>query len=448
MGGANCRTSDAGAAALVTTPSSGRLRVVIIGGGFAGLAAARALRHAAADVTVVDRTNHHLFQPLLYQVATAMLAPSDISVPIRWILRSVRNARVVLGTVTKIDLTRRVIVLDESGDELAYDRLIVAAGMRNQYFGHDEWEAHAPGLKSLDDALRVRRRFLMAFERAETAPSEAERRQWLTFVVVGGGPTGVELAGMLPEVATAFRSEFRQIDPTSLRVILLEGGPRLLAAFPPALSDRAKRDLESLGVEVRLQAVVSAIDDDGVVLANGERIEAREIFWAAGIAASPLTADLQAPTDRSGRVLVSPDLSVPGQPEVFVVGDIAAIPREGGGWVPGVAPTANQTGRHAARMILADLAGQPRSPFQWFNKGDLATIGRRRAVATVAGVNVAGTLAWLLWLFVHVLYLVGFRNRLSVLLQWGYAYLTFQRGVRLITGSDTDEYPAVAHHRP
>lgn len=447
MGGAHCGAAGAGTAAIVTSDTRGRLRVVIIGGGFAGLAAARTLRHAAADVTVIDRTNHHLFQPLLYQVATAMLAPSDISVPIRWILRSVRNARVVLGTVTKIDLARRVVVLDESGDEIPYDRLIVAAGMRNQYFGHNEWETHAPGLKSLDDALRVRRRFLMAFERAETAASEAERRQWLTFVVVGGGPTGVELAGMLPEVATAFRSEFRRIDPTSLRVILLEGGPRLLAAFPPPLSDRAKRDLESLGVEVRLQAVVSAIDEDGVVLADGERIEAREIFWAAGIAASPLTTDLQAPIDRAGRVLVSPDLSVPGQPDVFVVGDIAAIPREGGGWLPGVAPTANQTGRHAAKMILADLTGRPRSPFKWFNKGDLATIGRRRAVATVAGVNVAGTVAWLLWLFVHVLYLVGFRNRLSVLLQWGYAYLTFQRGVRLITGSDTDEYPAAVHHR-
>lgn len=417
-----------------------RLRVVIIGGGFAGLAAARALRHAPVDVTLIDRTNHHLFQPLLYQVATAMLAPSDISVPIRWALRHVRNCTVLLGDVKRIDPARRVVVVDADAREIPYDRLILAAGMRNQYFGHDEWEDHAPGLKSLDDALRIRRRFLLAFERAEATRDPDMRRRWLTFVVVGGGPTGVELAGMLPEVAQAFRREFRSIDPTTLRVVLLEGAPRLLSAFDPVLSARAQRDLEAMGVEVRTGAMVTAIDEHGVSLADGTRIEAEEIFWAAGIAASPLT-DAFGPRDRAGRVLVSADCSVPDHPEVFVVGDLAAIKTPAGTWIPGVAPTANQTGAHAAAMIRADLDGRPRSAYRWFNKGDLATIGRHKAVARFGSVNVTGYVAWLLWLFVHVLYLAGFRNRLSVLLQWAYAYITFQRGVRLITGSDTGEYP-------
>lgn len=417
-----------------------RLRVVIIGGGFAGLAAARALRHAPVDVTLVDRTNHHLFQPLLYQVATAMLAPSDISVPIRWALRHVRNCTVLLGDVKRIDPDRRVVVVDADAREIPYDRLILAAGMRNQYFGHDEWEDHAPGLKSLDDALRIRRRFLLAFERAEATRDPDMRRRWLTFVVVGGGPTGVELAGMLPEVAQAFRREFRRIDPTSLRVVLLEGAPRLLSAFDPVLSARAQRDLEAMGVEVRTGAMVTAIDEHGVSLADGTRIEAEEIFWAAGIAASPLT-EAFGPRDKAGRVLVNADCSVPDHPEVFVVGDLAAIKTPAGTWIPGVAPTANQTGAHAASMIRADLDGRPRSAYRWFNKGDLATIGRHKAVARFGSVNVTGYAAWLLWLVVHVLYLAGFRNRLSVLLQWAYAYLTFQRGVRLITGSDTGEYP-------
>jgi NADH dehydrogenase len=417
-----------------------RLRVVIVGGGFAGLAAARALRHAPVDVTLVDRTNHHLFQPLLYQVATAMLAPSDISVPIRWALRRVRNCTVLLGDVKRVDPERRVVVMDADARELPYDRLILAAGMRNQYFGHDTWEEHAPGLKSLDDALRIRRRFLLAFERAEATRDPEMRRRWLTFVVVGGGPTGVELAGMLPEVANAFRREFRRIDPTTLRVVLLEGAPRLLTAFDPALSDQARRDLEAMGVEVRTSTTVTAIDQHGVALADGTRIEAEEIFWAAGIAASPLT-EAFGPRDKAGRVLVSPDCSVPGRPEVFVVGDLAAMQMADGRWVPGVAPTANQTGAHAAEMIRRDLAGQPRRPYRFFNKGDLATIGRHKAVARFGSVNVTGYLAWLLWLVVHVLYLASFRNRLSVMLQWAYAYLTFQRGVRLITGSDTGEYP-------
>jgi NADH:ubiquinone reductase (H+-translocating) len=422
------------------TAAAPRLRVVIVGGGFAGLAAARALRRAPVDVTLIDRTNHHLFQPLLYQVATAMLAPSDISVPIRWALRAVRNCSVLLGDVKHIDPERRVVVVDSDAREIPYDRLILAAGMCNQYFGHAEWEEHAPGLKSLDDALRIRRRFLLAFERAEATRDPEMRRRWLTFVVVGGGPTGVELAGMLPEVAHAFRREFRSIDPTSLRVVLLEGSSRVLSAFDPALSARAQRDLEAMGVEVRTGAMVTAMDQHGVSLADGTRIDAEEIFWAAGIAASPLT-EAFGPRDKTGRVLVSPDCSVPTHPDVFVVGDLAAIQAPDGRWIPGVAPTANQTGAHAAAMIRADLVGRPRSPYRWFNKGDLATIGRHKAVARFGAVNVTGYAAWLLWLFVHVLYLAGFRNRLSVLLQWAYAYLTFQRGVRLITGSDTGEYP-------
>jgi NADH dehydrogenase len=417
-----------------------RLRVVIIGGGFGGLAAARALRTQPVDVTLIDRTNHHLFQPLLYQVATAMLAPSDISVPIRWALRKVRNCRVLLGDVKRIDVERRVVIVDADQREIPYDRLILAAGMRNQYFGHDEWEDHAPGLKSLDDALRIRRRFLLAFERAEAAKSDEQRRRWLTFVVVGGGPTGVELAGMLPEVAHAFRREFRAIDPTTLRVVLLDAAPRLLSAFDPALSERARRDLEGMGVEVRTGTTVTSIDQHGVVLGDGTRIEAEEIFWAAGIAASPLTEVLE-PRDKAGRVLVEPDCSVRGRPEIFVIGDLAALQAKDGRWIPGVAPTANQTGAHAAAMIAADLRGEPRRPYRWFNKGDLATIGRHKAVARFGSMNVTGYLAWLMWLFVHVLYLAGFRNRISVMLQWAYAYLTFQRGVRLITGSDTGEYP-------
>lgn len=422
------------------TPTPVR-RVVIVGGGFGGIAAARALRHEDVEVTVVDRTNHHLFQPLLYQVATAMLNPSDISVPIRWLLRRVRNASVLLGEVARVDLDRRVVVLADGGRELPYDRLVVAAGMANHYHGHDAWEAQAPGLKSIDDALRIRRRFLLAFERAEAAEHEEERRAWLTVVVVGGGATGVELAGMLPEVARALRREYRRFDPRSLRVVLVEGGPRLLGGFDEALAARAARDLRALGVEVRLDTRVTAIDDDGIAFADGSRIAAREVFWAAGVRAAGITDSLGVPRDALGRVLVAPDLSVPGHPEVFVVGDAAAIPRPGGGWLPGVAPVANQTGAHAAAMIRADRRGAARRPYRWFDKGDLATIGRHRAVAEFAGVRVTGSLAWLLWLFVHVLYLAGFRNRMSVLFQWAYAYVTWQRGARLITGTDTGEFP-------
>ncbi len=418
---------------------SARPRVVVIGGGFGGVTAARALRRAPVDITVLDRTNHHLFQPLLYQVATATLAPSDISMPIRRILRRVPNATVLLAEVEGIDPGRRVVRLARGGD-VPYDYLVLAAGARHSYFGRDDWEPTAPGLKSLDDALEIRRRFLLAFERAERSDDAAERAEWLTFCVIGGGATGVELAGMLPEVAKNVRRDFRRIDTTKLRVVLLEGGDRLLPAFDPALSARAQRDLEALGVEVRLRSIVTGIDEDGVLVGD-RRIPAREVFWAAGNVASPLTRDLGVPLDRAGRVIVAPDLSVPGHPEIFVIGDAAAVQRPDGRPVPGVAPAANQMGAHAAATIRADLAGRPRRPFRYFDKGDLATVGRHKAVAQFGPFKVGGYLAWFVWLFVHVLYLAGFRNRLSVMLQWAYAYLTFQRGVRLITGRETGEYP-------
>ncbi|HEU4630850.1 MAG TPA: NAD(P)/FAD-dependent oxidoreductase [Gemmatimonadaceae bacterium] len=411
-----------------------RPHVVIIGGGFAGMHAARRLAGAPVDVTLVDRTNHHLFQPLLYQVATATLTPSDIAVPIRWMLRRQRAATVLLGEVDAVDLEARRVRLDGGREELTYDFLIVATGARHSYFGHDDWEPLAPGLKSLEDALEIRRRFLLSFERAEKCDDPAERRALQTFVIVGGGPTGVELAGMLPGIAReAFRDDFRRIDTRDTRVILLEGGPRLLAAFPEELSARALRDLEELRVEVRLGSVVTRIEPDAVYVGD-ERIATRSVFWAAGNAASPLVRTLGVPVDRAGRALVEPDLSVPGHPEVFVLGDAAAVKQPDGQLVPGVAPAAMQMGRAAADNVRRTLRGEPRQPFHYRNKGDLATIGRHKAVANFGRLRVRGTLAWLLWLFVHIMYLVGFRNRISVLLSWAYSYFTYQRGVRLITG--------------
>ena len=416
---------------------TGRPHVVIVGGGFGGLNAARALKRADVDITLVDRTNHHLFQPLLYQVATAVLAPSDITIPIRYVLRRQRNVTVLMADVKAIDPDARTLYLDDEHRPLAYDYLIVAAGARHSYFGHDAWEDDAPGLKSIADAYETRRRFLTAFEQAEKATSEAERQAWLTFVIVGAGPTGVEMAGIIPDTAAAFRKDFRRIDTCTVRVLLVEGGPRVLAAFPEQLSEEARRDLEELGVEVRLRSIVTQVDADGVTIgdpaAGGERIAAHTVFWAAGNAASPLGRQLGAPVDRAGRVQVGEDLAVPGHPEVFVIGDMAAVTSEGKP-VPGVAPAANQMGNHAARMIRASLAGEPRHPFQYRNKGDLATIGRHKAVARFGRFKLEGYFAWFLWLFVHIMYLVGFRNRLSVLLQWTYAYFTYQRGVRLISG--------------
>lgn len=430
-----------------------RPRVVIIGAGFGGLYAARAFHDASVDLTVIDRTNHHVFQPLLYQVATATLAPTDICAPIRWLLRNQRNAEVLLAEAESIDPVRHVVHCAD-GMELNYDYLIIAAGARHSYFGHPEWESIAPGLKSAEDALELRRRWLSAFERAERLVDlegwEDEARANLTFVIVGGGPTGVELAGMLPTIARhALPPDFRHIDPASARIVLVEGGPRLLPTFPEDLSERAKQDLESLGVEVRLNQRVVNVSDQGVDIAGepAEHIEARTILWAAGNTASPLGRSLGAPLDRMGRVFVNDDLSVPGHPEIFVVGDLAVLMTDGKP-VPGVAPAAIQSGKAAAKNVLRSIRGEGRGPFRYFNKGDLATIGRWRAVAVMAGRHLTGALAWWAWLLIHIMYLAGFRNRLSVLLEWGYSFFTYQRGARLITADLPRRDPPPAKARP
>jgi len=415
-----------------------RTRVVIIGGGFGGLNAARALARAEVEVLLIDRTNHHLFQPLLYQVATTSLAPSEITAPIRWVLRAQKNVTTLLGTVEQVDRRNRAVRVKGEPDPIHYDYLILATGTRHAYFGHDEWEKWAPGLKNVEDARRIRKRFLLAFERAEWEEDPGARQALLTFVVVGGGPTGVELAGVLPEMCrVAFRPDFRRIDTAKVRVILVEGGPRILPAFPESLSARAQRDLEKLGVEVRTNTLVTHIDEQGVDVGS-ERIASQSVFWAAGNAASPLGKTLDVPLDRVGRVLVEPDLSVPGDPRVFVIGDLAAAKLPDGTFVPSVAPAANQMGHHAARNIRALIAGEPSRPFTYLNKGDLATIGRHKAVASFGGgrIRIAGYFAWFTWLFVHIAYLVGFRNRISVLLQWAYNYVFFERGVRLITETE------------
>ncbi|HKH94178.1 MAG TPA: NAD(P)/FAD-dependent oxidoreductase [Gemmatimonadaceae bacterium] len=414
-----------------------RPRVVIIGGGFGGLYAARALKRDAVDVLVLDRTNHHLFQPLLYQVATATLAPTDITAPIRWLLRRQANAAVLMEEVVHIDVDRRVVETS-GGREHGYDYLIVAAGARHAYFSHPEWEALAPGLKSIDDAIELRRRILSAFERAEATDDPEERAASLRFIVVGGGPTGTELAGMLPTIARhALGHDFRRIDPSTARVVLVEGGPRILATYPEGLSEHARRDLTNLGVEVRTNTIVSEIGPHHVV-AGGERIHAHTILWAAGNAASPLGRELHTTLDRAGRVQVEPDLSVPGRREVFVIGDLAATTTDGKP-VPGVAPAAMQMGAHAAKNIRRDLEQRDRIPFRYRNKGDLATIGRYRAIADFGRFQLTGSLAWWFWLFLHIMYLAGFRNRLSVLVEWGYSYFTYERGARLITGAGWEE---------
>jgi NADH dehydrogenase len=415
--------------------ATARPRVVIIGAGFGGLYAARVFRGADVDVTVVDRTNHHLFQPLLYQVATATLAPSDIAAPIRWLLRHQANTEVLLGAVSSIDPNARRVRLTD-GAELAYDYLIVATGANHSYFAHPEWEPLAPGLKSLDDAIEIRRRFLLAFERAERETDPAAQGALLTFVIVGGGPTGVELAGMLPTIARfALPKDFRHINAAAAKVILVEGGPRLLPAYPEDLSRHAAKDLEELGVEVRTNCIVTNVGPAYVDM-GGERLVAHTVFWAAGNVASPLGGQLGAPTDRAGRVQVNADLSVPGHPEIFVIGDLAAM-YTAGKMVPGVAPAAIQSGKTAARNILRSIRGEGRAPFRYRNKGDLATIGRFKAVGVIAGLHLAGWTAWWGWLLVHIMYLAGFRSRLSVLLEWGYSLLTYQRGARLITGRES-----------
>jgi NADH dehydrogenase len=404
---------------------------VIVGGGFGGLSAARALRRAPVDITLLDRTNHYLFQPLLYQVATGVLSPADIAMPLRVLLRSQPNARVLLADVTSIDLSGRTVSADEGRLRIPYDYLVVATGSRHSYFAHPEWEALAPGLKTLDDAREIRRRFLLALERAEKSSDPVEQDALLTFVIVGGGPTGVELAGILPTLAReGFRRDFRRIDPSDVRVLLLEGGPRLLSAFPDALSAHAYQDLQELGVQCRTGTIVTRVTPDAVYIGD-ERIATRTIFWAAGNAASPLIRAMKVPTDRAGRAIVEHDLSVPNHPNVFVVGDAAAV--EG---VPGLAAAANQMGDHAAAMIARTLKGQPRFPFRYRDKGSLAVIGRGRAVADFGRLRFTGVFAFLTWLFVHLLYLAGFRNRLAVMLEWGYAYFTYRPSARLITEDD------------
>lgn len=409
------------------------IHVVIVGGGFGGLYAARALRRSGVHVTVIDRRNHHLFQPLLYQVANAVLSPADIAAPIRHILRRHERTRVLLGEVVDVDTAARAVVLAD-GRRVRYDFLIVATGATHHYFGHPEWEAFAPGLKTIEDATTLRRRFLLAFEAAELETDAEARRALLTFVVIGAGPTGVEMAGAMAEAARkTLADDFRHFDPTQARVILVEGGPRVLAAYDEALSAEAERALRDLGVEVRTGSVVTGVEADAVWIGE-ERIPTRHVVWAAGVTASPLGAKLGAPTDRVGRVRVEPDLSLPGRPEVFVVGDLAAFPAPDGGLLPGIAPVAMQQGRAAARNLVRTLRGEPREPFRYRDKGSMATIGRWRAVAQLGGARFSGAVAWLLWLFIHILYLSGFRNRLVVFTEWAWSFFTWQRGARLITG--------------
>jgi NADH dehydrogenase len=408
--------------------------VVIIGGGFGGLTAARALNGAPVRVTLLDRRNHHVFQPLLYQVATAGLSPGDIASPIRWILRRQRNVRVLLGEANAIDVETRHVILDEG--VIPYDYLIVATGATHAYFGHDEWRTIAPGLKDLDDALTIRRRVLLAFEQAERQQSPRELRRLLTFVVIGGGPTGVELAGALAEIARqTLRNEYRTFDPSAARVILLEGGPEILTAFPKELRENAMNDLYRLGVEVRTKALVTKITPTVVEIGN-EKIEVGTVLWAAGVGASPLGASLGTPRDRAGRVIVEPDLSIPGHREVFVIGDLAAYTHQDGKLLPGVAPVAMQEAKYVAGAIESDLRKEPRDGFHYRNLGNLATIGRAAAVADFGWIRFSGWIAWMLWLLVHIMMLVGFRNRVVVFTQWAWAYFTRQRAVRLITGAD------------
>ena len=423
-----------------------RPRVVVIGAGFAGLNAAKALANASVDVTVVDRKNHHTFQPLLYQVALAVLSPAEIASPVRTVLRRAKNIEVLLGEVTGFDLQKRLVRLDgiDLGSaraasaragvvDLPYDYLIVAAGATHAYFGHPEWEEFAPGLKTLEDATEIRRRILLAFETAERELFAGRTPPPLNFVVVGAGPTGVELAGAISDIAGRhLTKEFRSIDPRRSRIILLEGGPRVLPAYPEDLSASAERQLKEMGVEVRTNAMVTNIEQ-GAVCVGKEKIPAAVILWGAGVSASPLGRMLGVPTDKAGRVIVQPDLTLPEHPEVFVVGDLASARRHNGQPVPGVAPAAIQMGKFAARQIKRSVAGKPRERFEYLDKGSLATIGRSRAVADIGKLHISGYFAWLAWLFVHLLFLIGFRNRLFVMIEWAWAYLTYNHSARLIT---------------
>lgn len=405
-----------------------RTRVVIVGAGFGGLEAARALARAPVEVTVVDRQNHHCFQPLLYQVATAVISPADIAWPIRGILRRQRNARVVLGRVSGVDKKARIVHADDI--DLPYDYLVLSTGVTHSYFGHPDWEESAPGLKTLTDAIEIRRRILLAFEHAEIAEREKDRRRLLTFVIVGGGPTGVEMAGAIAEIARqTLRFDFRRIDPSSSRIVLIEAGPRILPTFPEELSAYAKRSLERMGVEVMTGAMVTACHRDGVSLGE-KRIDSESIVWAAGVVASPAAQWIEAERDRAGRIKVGPDLSVPGHPEIFAVGDTAAPPVP----VPGMAPAAKQMGRYVGELIRARVEGRPPpKPFVYRHAGDLATIGRKSAVVKFSRLELTGFIGWLFWSVAHIYFLIGIRNRFVVAITWLWGYLTYQRGARLIT---------------
>jgi NADH:ubiquinone reductase (H+-translocating) len=442
-----------------TNTEHGRHHVVIVGSGFGGLNAAESLAGAPVRITVIDRKNHHTFQPLLYQVATAGLSPGEIAAPIRSILSSHKNVEVLMAEVTGFDLQRRVVRTASQQDgqqteqEISYDSLIVAAGASHAYFGHDEWEALAPGLKTIEDALEIRRRVLLAFELAEREAFAGGSRDPLNFVVVGGGPTGVELAGTLAEICRhALAHDFRTIDPSRAGIHLIEGGPRVLPAYPDDLSRSALEQLQRLGVEVVTSAVVTGIEP-GALYMGKTRLEAAVILWAAGVAASPLGRELGVPVDRAGRVLVQPDLSLPNHPEVFVIGDLAALKDASGKLLPGVAPVAILEGRYVAKLIRREVrqeevrqemeqAGSStiqrppasRPPFHYFDKGSLATIGRAAAVAEFGKIHISGFMAWLAWLFIHILFLIGFRNRVLVIIQWAWSYFTYERGARLITG--------------
>lgn len=410
-----------------TTP-----HVVIVGGGFGGLSAARALRLAPVHVTLIDRTNHHLFQPLLYQVAMAGLSPADIAAPIRSILRKQKNVNVLLDEVVSVDLAASKIKLRAS--EMSYDYLILATGGRTSYFGHDEWEKFAPGLKDLDDAVEIRRRVLLAFEQAEKETDPQRKKELMTFVVVGGGPTGVELAGAIAELARyALSRDFRNVDLESTEIILLEGGPRILPSFAEDLSRSAVRQLEELGVKVRLNAQATNIDDTGVYLKD-DKIRAATVIWGAGVSATGLTKTLGVPLDRGGRIILEPDLTVPGYKNVFAIGDMTSFTHQDGKPLPGVSPVAMQMGEHAARNIQWALEGKSYEKFKYFDKGSMATIGRKAAIAQMGTTHLSGFAAWMAWLMVHIFFLIGFRNRLIVLFNWAWSYFTYQRGARLITG--------------
>ncbi|QRK10515.1 NAD(P)/FAD-dependent oxidoreductase [Archangium violaceum] len=415
-----------------------RHHVVIVGGGFGGLEAARGLKRAPVDVTVLDRYNHHLFQPLLYQVATAVLSPGDISAPIRQVLRG-RNTTVLLAEAQSVDMERKVLVTD--GGDIPYDTLVLATGATHSYFGHPEWARFAPGLKTVDDARDIRERVLLAFEAAEREPDPVRQREWLTFVIIGAGPTGVELAGALAYMTRhSLPKDFRRIDTSQARILLLEGLPRVLNTYPEELSEKARRDLEKLGVEVRTGAMVTGMDEEGVNVGD-TRIQARTLLWGAGVAASPLARTLGVPLDKAGRVKVEPTLNVPGHEDVFVIGDLASMLQDGKP-VPGIAPAAMQMGKHVAKNIRRKLEGQPLEPFRYHDKGSFAVIGRGSAIGVLYNkVRLSGRTAWVMWLGIHITFLIGFRNKLAVMFDWAYTFLTKRRDVRLITGLHANRLP-------